>query len=192
MALGKGQMPAHATLSEDEKKAIIAFLRDEGHEDKLEIEKMQSSFPAEIPFIATGHNEFKDPEGFPANEPPWGMLTSINLDEGKIEWQVPLGTYPELEKRGIPSTGTFNMGGPIITKSGLIFIGASMDERFHVYNAANGQLLWEYQLDAGGYATPATFMIDGKQYVVIAGGGGGKPGTKAGDKYYCFALGDQR
>jgi quinoprotein glucose dehydrogenase len=188
LALGKGQMPVHAALSEDEKVAIIAFLRDEGHQEKLETDKIVSSFPVEIPFIATGHNEIKDPEGFPVNQPPWGTLTSINLDEGKIEWQVPLGTYPELEKRGISPTGTFNMGGPVITKSGLIFIGASMDERFHIYNAENGELLWEYQLEAGGYATPATYMVDGKQYVVIAGGGGGKPGTKSGDKYYCFTL----
>lgn len=185
---GKGQMPPFATLSGDEKSAIIAFLRDEGHQEKLAAASMVSSLPQEIPFIATGHNEFKDPEGFPVNRPPWGMLTAVSMDAGAIEWQIPLGTYPELEKRGFPPTGTFNMGGPVVTKSGLIFIGASMDERFHVYDADDGKMLWEYQLDAGGYATPATYMVDGKQYVVIAAGGGGKPGTRAGDKYYCFAL----
>ena len=181
-------MPQHASLTDDEKTSLLSFLRDTGHEEKLNLAQIKTSIPQEITFIATGHNEFKDPEGYPVNRPPWGMLTSIDLDAGTIDWQVPLGTYPELEKRGIPPTGTFNMGGPVLTKSGLILIGASMDERFHVYDAANGNLLWEFQLEAGGYATPATFMLDGKQYIVIAGGGGGKPGTKSGDKYYCFCL----
>lgn len=188
LAKGKGQMPQHTYLTEDEKVSLISFLRDQGHSEKLETAQLTTSISVEIPFVATGHNEFKDPEGFPVNAPPWGMLTSINLDEGRIDWQVPLGTYPELEKRGLPPTGTFNMGGPILTGSGVIFIGASMDERFHAYSAKSGRLLWEYQLDAGGYATPATYMVAGKQFVVIAAGGGGKPGTKAGNKYYCFSL----
>ncbi len=185
---GKGQMPPFNNLSMDETTAIIAFLRDQGHQTKLESENIISSLPVEIPYIATGHNEFKDPEGFPVNRPPWGMLTAISMDEGSIKWQVPLGTYPELEARGFPPTGTFNMGGPIVTESGLVFIGAAMDERLHVYDADDGRLLWEYQMKAGGYSTPSTFMVDGKQFVVIAAGGGGKPGTRAGDKYYCFSL----
>ncbi|MCB0688057.1 MAG: PQQ-binding-like beta-propeller repeat protein [Saprospiraceae bacterium] len=187
---GKGQMPAHQSLTQDEKGALISFLRDQGHDRNIITKNLKSSVPNEIPYVATGHNEFKDQDGFPANRPPWGMLTSINLDEGLIEWQVPLGTYPDLEAKGLPPTGTFNMGGPLVTAGGLIFIGASMDERFHVYDSNDGQLLWEYQLEAGGYASPSTFMVDGRQYVVIAAGGGGKPGTKAGDKYYCFSLPD--
>lgn len=190
LATGKGQMPQHAALTEDEKASLISFLRDQGHDEKIEVKKLASSLPLDIPYIATGHNEFKDPENFPVNAPPWGMLTSINLDKGEIDWQIPLGTYPELEKRGMDPTGTFNMGGPIVTKGGLIFIGASMDERFHVYNKKNGELLWEFQLEAGGYATPSTYTVNGKQYVIIAAGGGGKPGTRAGDKYYCFSLPD--
>ena len=185
---GKNQMPAHNNLSNDEKDALIAFLRDVGHKTILDKDEIRLSISGEIPYVATGHNEFKDPEGFPVNQPPWGMLTSIDLDKGEIDWQVPLGTYPELEERGLPPTGTFNMGGPLLTKSGLVFIGGAMDERLHVYDASSGELLWEYQLDAGGYATPSTYMIDGKQYVIIAAGGGGKPGTKSGDKYYCFSL----
>jgi quinoprotein glucose dehydrogenase len=132
----------------------------------------------------------RDLEGFPAHEGPWGALNAIDMDEGKILWQVPLGTYPELEKRGFPPTGTFNMGGPLVTSSGLVFIGATMDERFRAFDAGTGEVLWEFQLESGGYATPATYSIDGKQFIVIAAGGGGKPETKPGDGFYCFALPD--
>ena len=100
---------------------------------------------------------------------------------------MPLGTYRALEARGLPPTGTFNMGGPLVTKGGLVFIGAAMDERFHAFDAS-GKLLWQYQLDAGGYASPASFETGGRQYVVIAAGGGGKPETRPGNAYYCFAL----
>lgn len=100
----------------------------------------------------------------------------------------PLGTSPALEKKGHPPTGTFNMGGPVVTSGGLAFIGGTMDERFRAFDKSSGELLWEYQLDAGGYATPSSFEVDGKQYIVIAGGGAGKPGTKAGNKIYCFGL----
>ncbi|MCK5703340.1 MAG: PQQ-binding-like beta-propeller repeat protein, partial [Cyclobacteriaceae bacterium] len=90
--------------------------------------------------------------------------------------------------RGLPPTGTFNMGGPVVTKGGLIFIAATMDERFHAFDKDTGDLLWEYQMDAGGYATPATYEVKGKQFVIIAAGGGGKPETRPGDTYYCFAI----
>ncbi|MCB0632598.1 MAG: PQQ-binding-like beta-propeller repeat protein [Saprospiraceae bacterium] len=185
---GKGSMPTFANLSDDERQAIVAFLKDEGRDMKLDREQLQLSFAQEIPYVATGHNEFKDPDGFPVNTPPWGTLSAIDLDAGRIIWQVPLGTYRELEAQGLPPTGTFNMGGPAVTAGGLIFIGAAMDERFRAVDQATGKTLWEYQLDAGAYATPATFEVDGKQYVVIAAGGGGKPGTRSGDAYYCFAL----
>ena len=185
---GRGQMPSFSTLSTVEKQAIVAFLWDEGHSTKIDSSQANFTLSNHSPFVSTGHIEIKDHEGFPANTPPWGTLSSIDLNEGQIRWQIPLGTYPELEARGFSPTGTFNMGGPIITKGGLIFIGASMDERFHAYDKKTGALLWEFQLDAGGYATPATYEVDGRQFVIIAAGGGGKPGTKPGDKFYCFAL----
>ena len=142
----------------------------------------------EIPWIANGHKELKTKNGYPINDMPWGTLTGIDLDLGEIKWQVPLGTYPELEKQGLSPTGTFNMGGPIVTAGGLIFIGATMDERFRAFDKKDGSLMWEYQLEAGGYATPSTFQVNGKQFVIIAGGGQGKPGTKGGNKLYCFGL----
>ena len=185
---GKDAMPSFNTLSAVEKQAIVSFLWDEGHETKVDTSRENFTVSNYAPYVATGHNEIKDHEGFPANAPPWGTLTSIDLNAGAINWQVPLGTYPELEARGFPPTGTFNMGGPLVTKGGLVFIGASMDERFHAYDKQTGALLWEYQMEAGGYATPATYEVDGRQFIVIAAGGAGKPGTKPGDKFYCFAL----
>ncbi|MCB0846855.1 MAG: c-type cytochrome, partial [Bacteroidetes bacterium] len=185
---GQGTMPKFAALSDVERDAIVAFLWDEGKEKMIDSENANLTISREIPWVATGHREIKDPEGFPVNKRPWGVLNAIDLDQGKIKWQVPLGTYPELEKRGFPPTGTFNMGGPIATAGGLVFIGGSMDERFRAFDQETGEVLWEFQMDAGGYATPATYMIDGVQYVIIAAGGGGKPGTRAGDGYYCFRL----
>ena len=185
---GKGQMPKFATLSQDERDALTAFVRDLGRNEVLQTKDLALTFSTQIPFVATGHNEFKDPEGFPVNKRPWGTLTAIDLDKGAIKWQVALGTYPMLEARGEPPTGTFNMGGPALTAGGVVFIGASMDQRFRAFDQETGEILWEFQLEAGAYSTPSIYAINDKQYVLIAGGGGGKPGTQAGDKYYCFAL----
>ena len=135
----------------------------------------------------TGYNRFVDADGTPAVKPPWGTLNAINLNTGEYEWTVPLGEIDSLTKRGIPVTGTENYGGLLNTKGGLIFIGATKDERFRAFDKKTGKMLWQYQLPAGGYATPATYAINGKQYVVIACGGG-KMRTKSGDSYIAFAL----
>ena len=141
------------------------------------------------PYTHLGYNRFLDPDGYPAVKPPWGTLNAIDLDAGEIRWTVPLGELPELTKRGIPPTGTENYGGPIVTAGGLVFIGATKDEQFRAFDKHTGQVLWETSLPAGGYATPATYEADGRQYVVIAAGGG-KMGTKSGDAYVAFALPD--
>jgi quinoprotein glucose dehydrogenase len=187
---GKGQMPVFSSLTKDETDAIVAFILQEGQAKILTKDQLKSSISQEIPWVATGHNEIKTPDGYPVNKRPWGTISAINMDEGKIKWQVPLGTYPGLEAQGFPPTGTFNIGGSLVTAGGLVFVAASMDERMHAYDKNTGELLWEYQLDAGGYATPSCFQVNGKQYIVIAAGGGGKPGTKSGDAYYCFKLRD--
>lgn len=187
---GKGQMPSFQVLSDVEKNALVAFLFDEGKHNQVVMHGDSTSFSNNIPYVDTGHRVFRDQEGFPANKRPWGTLSAIDLNMGEIVWQVALGTYPELENRGLSATGTFNMGGPIVTAAGLVFIGATMDERFRAFDKSTGEVLWEYQMDAGGYATPATYEMGGKQYVVIAAGGGGKPETRPGDAYYCFALPD--
>jgi quinoprotein glucose dehydrogenase len=188
IATGRGSMPSFASFSALERRAVVAFLFGDGENEMIEKKDLQLSYANEIPFVMTGHHEWKDPEGFPVNKRPWGQLHAVDLDAGKVKWSVPLGTYPKLEARGLPPTGTFNIGGPVVTKGGLVFIGAAMDERFHAYDKDTGALLWEFQMEFGGYATPSTYEVDGRQYVIIAAGGGGKPETKAGDMFYCFAL----
>lgn len=136
----------------------------------------------------TGYFRFLDAEGYPAIRPPWGNLTAIDLNRGEFAWQIVLGEYPELTRRGVPQTGTETFGGAIVTAGGLVFIGGTKDERFHAFDKATGRLLWQTRLPAGGYATPCTYMVNGRQYVVIAAGGGGKLGTRSGDAFVAFAL----
>ena len=187
LSQGKGLMPAFAHLNDEEVTSLEAFLTDQGKNEILTEDQWSGTAQA-VPWIATGHNEVWTEEGYPVNQPPWGTLTAIDLDQGEIRWQTTLGTYPALEAAGHPPTGTFNMGGPIATAGGLVFIGATMDERFRAFDQEDGEVLWEYQLDAGAYSTPATFSVDGVQYIVVGAGGGGKPGTKSGANYYCFSL----
>jgi quinoprotein glucose dehydrogenase len=139
-------------------------------------------------YNTTGYHRFLDHEGYSAFKPPWGVLTAINLNTGEFAWQVPLGEHVELTKRGIPRTGTETFGGSIVTAGGLVFIAGTKDERIHAFDKATGKLLWEHSLPAGGYATPATYQVGGRQYVVIAAGGAGKLETKAGDAFVAFSL----
>ncbi len=136
----------------------------------------------------TGYNKFLDQEGYPAIAPPWGELCAIDLNQGTIAWRVPLGEHPELTARDVPQTGTENFGGTIVTAGGLVFIGATRDEKFHAFNKKTGKLMWETKLPAGGYATPSTYSVGDRQFVVIAASGGGKLGTKLGDSIMAFAL----
>ena len=137
--------------------------------------------------MTTGYNRFLDPDGYPALRPPWGQLSAIDLNTGEYLWRRPLGELPELTAQGVPPTGTENYGGPVVTAGGVLFIAATKDEKFRAFSTATGEQLWETTLPAGGYATPSTYEVDGRQYVVIACGGG-KIGTKSGDAYVAFAL----
>lgn len=134
-----------------------------------------------------GYLWFLDHEGYPAIKPPWGQLHAIDLNRGEFLWQVTLGEYPELTARGIAPTGTENFGGTIVTAGGLVFIGGTKDEKFRAFDKSTGKILWEVKLPAGGYATPCTYSVEGRQYVVIAAGGI-KMETKAGDAIVAFAL----
>lgn len=140
------------------------------------------------PYRVSGYDRFNDQDGYPAVKPPWGAVNAIDLNRGEILWKSVLGEIPELTERGIAPTGTENLGGTIVTAGGLIFIGGSKDEMFRAFDKATGKLLWQYKLPAGGYATPATYSVGGKQFVVIAAGGGGKLKTKSGDAFVVFAL----
>jgi glucose dehydrogenase len=142
------------------------------------------------------YTRFWDDNKYPCQQPPWGELIAVNVNSGEIAWKIPFGIYPELVAKGIPPTGTPNLGGPIATASGLVFIGATKDARFRAYDAKTGQELWYTQLEAAGGATPMTFMgRNGTQYVVIAAGGPGdtdRGGTQSyPQKLVAFALGDR-
>jgi quinoprotein glucose dehydrogenase len=152
------------------------------------IESKEGDVPKFGPYGHTGYIQFLDHEGYPAIKPPWGVLTAIDLSRGEFAWQAPLGEHPELTARGIPRTGTETFGGSIVTAGGLVFIAGTKDERFHAFDKQTGKLLWEHPLPAGGYATPATYQVDGRQYVVIAAGGAGKLRTRAGDAFVAFTL----
>jgi len=138
-------------------------------------------------FNHSGYTRFVDKDGYPAIQPPWGTLTAIDLNKGEHVWQVPLGYNPELAEAGLTNTGTENYGGPLVIASGLIFIAASKDAHLRAIDERTGKTLWEGKLPFAGYATPCTYMIKGRQYVVIAAAGG-KLGTLAGDAYVAFAL----
>ncbi len=180
---GKTRMPAYQQLPDAERAAIVAFLFDKQTPDNEEL-KALSKPP--VPFKADGYNRFLDSKKMPAIAPPWGTLSAIDLNTGEYRWKIPFGEHPAMTGQATPS-GSENYGGPVLTAGGLIFIAATMDEKIRAFNKNSGKLLWEFKLPAAGYATPATYSVDGKQYLVIACGGG-KCGTKSGDAWVAFAL----
>ncbi len=203
---GRKVMPPWSFLPKDRREAVVAFLRGEpeGPDRHAETDAAPAAGAAKAPawptylgdqkasvvpppYTHTGYNRFLDPEGYPAVKPPWGPLNAIDLNTGEYRWRVPLGEYPELAAKGLRNTGSENYGGPLVTAGGVLFIGATRDEKLRAFDAKTGRQLWEYQLPFAGYATPATYEVDGRQYVVIACGGG-KIGSKSGDVYVAFAL----
>lgn len=189
---GGGMMPAFPSISAEEKEAIIAFLYNSNGQSKPEsvvksIHAPEKSAVNDGRYInLTAYSRFEGPDGLPAIRPPWGTLNAVNLNTGKIEWRIPLGTHPDVDSE--EPTGLESWGGPIVTAGGMVFIGGTSDKNFRAFDVETGDLLWETTLPAGGFATPATYMSDGKQFVVIAAGGG--RGTKPGDYYIAFALPD--
>jgi quinoprotein glucose dehydrogenase len=192
VANGRNMMPSFKQIPDDEKKALLAFvlkLPPKPSDAKIiSKEPVRANNTANlVPYTMNGYKRFLDTNGYPGIKPPWGTLDAVELTSGKLLWKVPLGEYPELTKRGIPITGTELYGGPLVTKGGLVFVAATKDEKIRAFDKKTGKQVWEAKLPAAGYATPATYSIDGKQYVVIACGGG-KIGSKSGDSYVCFAL----
>jgi quinoprotein glucose dehydrogenase len=185
---GKGQMPAMDVKGPD-LEALLRFL------DIAPAIKSQDSNPEEWSnkYIFTGYRKFLDPDGYPAIAPPWGTLNAIDLKTGKYLWKVPLGEYPALAKQGMKNTGTENYGGPVVTASGVLFIGATVyDHKLHAFDASTGKLLWEGELPFAGVATPSTYMVDGRQYVVIAASNARTPNDPQGGMYVAFALPKQQ
>ncbi|MFH5834160.1 PQQ-binding-like beta-propeller repeat protein [Halalkalibaculum sp. DA384] len=208
---GVGGMPAFSQFSEEELDDLIVYLESDIEEDG-EDEEMRSvedyrtsdgnpptwsggsgawEWSTTTPQYAQITPWFQDHMGYPAIKPPWGTLNAVDLGTGRILWKVPLGEHPELVEKGIRNTGTLNMGGAVATAGNLVFIGATMDEKFRAFDKRTGDILWEFKLPAGGYATPSIYQIDGKQYIVIAAGGGAKPGTPLGKSVIAFALPSQ-
>jgi quinoprotein glucose dehydrogenase len=182
---GKGMMPGFTMLTADEKQALISFLF--GDEKVEAVSAVPASKKTYLPYQSTGYNKFLDSQGLPAIAPPWGTLNAIDLNTGEFLWKIPFGEVESLKAKGVPTTGTENYGGPVVTASGLLFIAATKDGKFRVFDKDNGKLLWETMLPAAGFATPSTYEVNGKQYVVIACGGT-KLGTKKGNQYVAFAL----
>lgn len=185
----RGVMPSFGFLHADQREALAAYVMAKGF-DATEAPSAADVSAAEKPstlYTLKGYTRLLDPDGFPALRPPWGTLNALDLNTGEYLWQKPLGESPNPEGPGMLATGTENYGGPIVTASGVLFIGATKDEKFRAFDVKTGAVLWETTLPAAGYATPATYSVAGRQFVVIACGGG-KLGTKSGDAYIAFAL----
>jgi len=185
---GRGMMPAFNRLTEDERNAIASFVleKKDQYSKQAEVVQKKEDDYLNVPYGITGYNKFLTREGYPGVKPPWGTLNAIDLNTGEDLWKIPLGDEPEFKKKGI-HTGTDNYGGPVVTAGGLVFIAATKDGMIRAFNKRTGELLWEYMLPAPGFATPTVYNIKGKQYLVIACGGG-KLGTKSSDVYVAFAL----
>jgi quinoprotein glucose dehydrogenase len=191
---GGGRMPSFSSLPPDVIRAIVRYITL--GEDKDIAHAAAAPSPIDLKYRFTGYHKFLDPDGYPAVSPPWGTLNAIDLNTGDYAWKVPLGEYPELAEKGMKNTGSENYGGPVVTAGGLVFIAATnFDRKFRAFDKKTGELLWETTLPFAGNATPATYEIDGRQFVVIAAGGG-KAGqfeptvraAQSGGVYVAFAL----
>ncbi|MCF6284246.1 MAG: PQQ-binding-like beta-propeller repeat protein [Candidatus Hydrogenedentes bacterium] len=181
---GGNIMPIAEDLTPSDEDALLdyIYLREPG------IEIVQPEDTGKLNYLFNGYHKLLDQDGYPGCKAPWGTLNCINLNTGKIEWKVPLGYYPELTLDGLYDTGAENFGGAMVTAGGLVFCAGTPDNLIRAFDADTGEELWEHELPFGGYAPPATYEVDGKQYVVIAATGGGKLGTEQGDAWVAFAL----
>ncbi|MGH8021224.1 MAG: c-type cytochrome [Opitutaceae bacterium] len=187
---GRGRMPAFELIPRHRREAMVDYIfgiRDESGSASRDHGVASEPNGESRPYIFGGFHRWTDQEGYPAIKPPWGTLNAADLNTGEIKWKVPLGEYRELTARGIPPTGTENYGGPVVTAGGLIFIAATADETIRVFDKDTGEILWEAALPFGGNATPSTYMVDGRQYVVISAGGA-KSNRPKGGSVVAFAL----
>jgi len=182
---GTGRMPGFPDMGARNIGDVADFLitgKDKGADPKVLAD------PARLKYRSDGESIFLDKDGYPAVTPPWGTLNAIDLTTGDMRWRIPLGEVPALAAEGLTNTGSDNYGGPVVTAGGLLFIGATnFDRKFRAFDKVTGELLWETTLPAAGNATPSTYMIDDRQYVVIVCGGG-KNGAPSGSSIVAFAL----
>jgi len=182
---GGGRMPSFASLGEPAIAALQAFLLTNADE-RVEVKMRRTASPA-LKYAVEGYQKFLDPDGYPATTPPWGTLSAINLDTGSYAWKIPFGQYPELAASGMKDTGTENHGGGVVTAGGLLFIGAThYDNKFRAFDKRTGKLLWETTLPFACNATPSVYQMNGKEYVVLAAGGGRD--RPSGGLFIAFAL----
>ena len=186
---GGGRMPGFPQLEETAVNAIVQFVLT-GQDTNTSTAGRTSVDPRiDNTFRFTGYRKFLDADGYPAVAPPWGTLNAINLNTGEYAWKIPLGEYPELVQQGLKDTGSENYGGPIVTAGGLVFIAATNhDRKIRAFDKATGALLWEATLPSSGNATPATYEVNGRQYLVVAASGGKSKTGGPGGKYVAFAL----
>ncbi|MGB4725423.1 MAG: PQQ-binding-like beta-propeller repeat protein [Sediminibacterium sp.] len=186
---GKRMMPGNNALTKQEKTALASYVLNVKNAQQIKYTGDVSKLlpPQKTTYGFTGYNKFLTPEGYPAIRPPWGSLTAIDLKTGAHVWKIPFGEFEALKAKGIPATGRENYGGPVVTKGGLLFIGASADGKFRIIHKRTGKILREIDLPAPGVATPSIYEVNGKQFVVIACGGS-KWGGKTSDAYVAFTL----
>ena len=182
---GKGRMPSFTNFDDGQIDALVDFLMS-GTSKELPSSEPP---PPDMNYRFTGYHKFLDPDGYPGIAPPWGTLSAINLNTGEYVWKINLGEYPELASKGLKNTGSENYGGPVVTAGGLVFIAATnYDKKIRAFDKATGQLLWEATLPYAGNDTPATYAINGRQFLVIAAGGGKDIRSASGGVYIAFAL----
>jgi quinoprotein glucose dehydrogenase len=184
---GRKMMPGFTILSADDKAAIAGFLLGDHVAAAQALASKSPAMPPRIPYRFTGYNRWLDSKGYPAIAPPWGTLSAIDLNTGQYVWSIPLGEFKALSAKGIPQTGTENYGGPVVTAGKVLFIAATEDGMFRAFDKRSGALLWQTALPTSAFATPSTYIVNGRQFVVVACGGS-KGGTPAGDSYVAFAL----
>jgi quinoprotein glucose dehydrogenase len=184
---GAGRMPGFPNLRGQALRALVQYLVENDSKEAVST----GPPPYDLKYRFTGYKKFLDPDGYPAVAPPWGTLSAINLNTGDYTWKVPLGEYPELAAKGIKDTGSENYGGPVVTAGGLVFIAATIhDRKFRAFDKATGRLLWETVMPSSGVSTPATYELNGKQFVVVTAAGGKSRSGGTDAVYVAYAIPD--
>jgi len=187
---GLNAMPPVEDMTETELADLTEYLFTRDKELQGQNKTTGKSFGK---FERTQYQKLRDHEGYPGSKPPWGTINAIDLNSGKILWQVPLGEYPELTARGIAKTGTENFGSPLVTRGGVVFVSGTKDRMIRAFHTETGEELWSHQLPFVGSGPPSTYAINGKQFLVVPATGGGTlrlydEAIEVGDAFVAFRL----